>query len=195
MADILILFSHPKYERSRANRALVERIKEMEGVTFHDLYEKYPDFNIDIPYEKQLLGDHDVIIWHHPFYWYSCPPLMKQWIDMVLEFKWAYGPEGNALVGKTAMNVITAGGTLEVYCSEGTNNYSVNEFLRPFEQTARLCGMTYLPPFAVMGTHQLSDEDLNDYAVQYEIAIKTLQNGINSQDLKNQRFFNKTIAK
>ncbi|MDP5062318.1 MAG: NAD(P)H-dependent oxidoreductase [Maribacter sp.] len=23
-------------------------------------------------------------MWHHPRYWYSCPPLLKQWIDMVL---------------------------------------------------------------------------------------------------------------
>ena len=56
------------------------------------MYEKYPDFNIDVDYEKKLLEKNQIIIWQHPFYWYSAPPLLKQWIDLVLEFGWAYGP-------------------------------------------------------------------------------------------------------
>lgn len=73
MKSVLILFAHPKYEQSRINKALVENIKHLEGVTFHDLYEHYPDFNIDRAFEKKLLIQHDIIVWHHPFYWYSCP--------------------------------------------------------------------------------------------------------------------------
>ena len=147
----------------------------MDGVTIHDLYERYPNFNVDTFIEKDLLNHHDVVIWHHPFYWYSCPPLLKQWIDMVLEFGWAYGPDGNALVGKKALNVLTAGGTREVYCSEGKNHYTIKEFLRPFEQTARLCGMEYLPPYAVMGTHRLSPDKLADHVNQYQQLIRSLQ--------------------
>uniref|UniRef100_UPI0030DDDD5A NAD(P)H-dependent oxidoreductase n=1 Tax=uncultured Roseivirga sp. TaxID=543088 RepID=UPI0030DDDD5A len=97
MQSILVLFAHPKFEHSKTNKALVSKIQNREGVTFHDLYELYPDFNIDLQREKELLTKHDVIIWHHPFYWYNCPPLMKQWMDVVLEFNWAYGPQGNAL--------------------------------------------------------------------------------------------------
>ena len=81
-------------------RFLVQQIPAIPEITFHDLYEKYPDFNIDVENEKRLLADHQIIIWHHPFYWYSAPPLLKQWIDLVLEFGWAYGPGGNALEGK-----------------------------------------------------------------------------------------------
>src|SRR5687767_1197669 len=94
---VLIIFAHPRFEKSRANNALVGALRGIDGVTFHDLYERYPDFNVDLEFEKQLLLDHDVIIWHHPFYWYSAPPLLKQWIDIVLEFGWAYGPGGVAL--------------------------------------------------------------------------------------------------
>lgn len=183
MAKILVLFAHPKFERSRVNKALVERIRSIDNVTFHDLYERYPDFNIDILTEKSLLSSHDIIIWHHPLYWYSCPPLLKQWIDLVLEYKWAYGPGGNALVGKQALNIITAGGSQEVYCAQGTNNYSINEFLRPFEQTAKLCGMEYLPPFSVMGTHKISNEQLEDYCQKYERAMSLLKEGINFSDV------------
>ncbi|AUC76530.1 NAD(P)H-dependent oxidoreductase [Olleya sp. Bg11-27] len=179
MKKILVLFSHPKFEKSRANAVLIDQIIDKEGVTLHDLYERYPDFNIDVNKEKELLDNHDVIIWHHPLYWYSCPPLMKQWIDMVLEFNWAYGPKGEALKGKTCLNVITTGGSREVYCSEGTNSFTITQFLRPFEQTANLCGMAYLPPFAVMGTHNLNDEQLTEHANQYSKLIDLLQQDFN----------------
>ncbi|RAJ09128.1 glutathione-regulated potassium-efflux system oxidoreductase KefF [Arenibacter echinorum] len=192
MNRILILFAHPKFEQSRANKALVQMLENKEGVTFHDLYERYPDFNIDIISEKKLLTDHDVIIWHHPFYWYSCPPLMKQWMDVVLEFGWAYGANGKALKSKKCLNVITTGGTRAVYCSEGSNNYSVNEFLRPFEQTARLCNMEYLPPFTVMGTHNMSDEELENYTLKYEQLICELRQSLPFDKIKNCEFLNDT---
>lgn len=190
MKKILILFSHPKFEKSRVNQALINHIKDKDHVTIQDLYEEYPDFHIDVVKEKELLSQHDIIIWHHPFYWYSCPPLMKQWMDMVLEFNWAYGPEGNALQNKTCLNVITTGGSREVYCSEGYNSFTIRQFLRPFEQTAILCGMTYFPPFAVMGTHTLSDEDLSDYKNNYGKLIDLLQADLSINDFDNKSFLN-----
>lgn len=190
MKKILIVFAHPKFEQSRTNKVLVKKIKSNTNVTFHDLYEQYPDFHIDVPFEKKLLTQHDVIIWHHPFYWYSCPPLMKQWIDLVLEFGWAYGPGGEALIGKKCLQVITTGGSSVVYCSEGKNVYSVNEFLRPFEQTARLCGMKYLSPYAVMGTHKLSGEELDEHANQYQRIIECLKEDKPLEKLKNCIFQN-----
>lgn len=190
MKRILILFAHPKFEKSRTNKALVQGVKDLPGVTFHDLYESYPDFYIDIAHEQALLAQHEVIIWHHPLYWYSCPPLLKQWIDVVLEFGWAYGPEAKGLQGKTCLQVITAGGSEKVYCAEGKNLYSINEFLRPFEQTARLCGMEYLAPFAVMGTHKLSEEDLTKYCAQYQQIMDFLMQGRALQSLKGCVFQN-----
>ncbi|HSZ72059.1 MAG TPA: NAD(P)H-dependent oxidoreductase [Cytophagaceae bacterium] len=167
MNKILVLFAHPKYEKSRANNALVKNIPKNPFITFHDLYEKYPDFNIDIEHEQKLLAEHQIIVWHHPFYWYSAPALLKQWIDIVLDFGWAYGPGGDALKGKLIFNTITSGGPREVYATEGYNRYTVNELLAPFNQTARLCKMTYLPPFALQGTHRLSMEDIEQKAKAY----------------------------
>lgn len=190
MKKTLVIFAHPKFEKSRVNAQLVNVLKTKNHVTFHDLYEHYPHFHIDVKKEQTLLEQHDVIIWHHPFYWYSSPALLKQWIDMVLEFNWAYGPEGNALQGKTVMNVITTGGSRDVYCSEGYNSFTVNQFLRPFEQTANLCGMKYLPPFAVMGTHKLQDDALKNYTQQYEKLIDILQSDFVTETLSNCLFLN-----
>ncbi len=190
MKKVLILFAHPKFEKSRANAALIERLNDKKHVTFHDLYERYPNFHINVQREQELLVEHDIIIWHHPLYWYSSPAMLKQWKDMVLEFNWAYGPNGKVLHNKTVFNVITTGGSREVYCTEGYNTYTVNEFLRPFEQTAKLCGMNYLPPFAVMGTHNLSDRDLTNYANAYEQLIDLLQTDFSSQEFKKHLFLN-----
>ncbi|MDO6596688.1 NAD(P)H-dependent oxidoreductase [Oceanihabitans sp. 2_MG-2023] len=190
MKKVLVLFSHPKFEKSRVNTVLINHIKDKEHVTFHDLYEQYPDFHIDVLKEKQLLEEHDIIIWHHPFYWYSCPPLMKQWIDMVLEFNWAYGPEGKALQNKICLNAITTGGSKEVYCSEGYNSFTIKQFLRPFEQTANLCGMIYYPPFAVMGTHNLTEKVLVDYRNDYGKLIDILQADLKVSDVENNSFIN-----
>lgn len=177
MLKILILFAHPRLEKSRINRKLLDSIPAGLPVTVHDLYELYPDFNIDVEAEKKLLLEHDVIIWQHPFYWYSCPPLLKQWIDMVLELGWAYGPGGIQLSGKYALNVITTGGTEEAYSHEGRNRYTIEELLAPFNQTAFLCKMTYLPAYAIQGTHRLTDEELDSEAHQYGLILQKIASG------------------
>lgn len=167
MNRILILFAHPLFEKSRIHKAMVRAIPDSSGIMFHDLYERYPDFNINIKAEQELLASHDIIVWQHPFYWYNIPPLLKQWIDMVLQFGWAYGPGGEALKGKIIFNALSAGGREQVYNSEGRNRFTIREFLAPLEQTARLCHLNYLPPFVIHGTHTLTPGEIKDYAEQY----------------------------
>jgi glutathione-regulated potassium-efflux system ancillary protein KefG len=174
MPSILLLFAHPRYEKSRANHVLIDAVADLPNVTLHDLYENYPDFHIDIEREKSLLMQHEIVIWHHPLYWYSCPPLLKQWIDIVLEYGWAYGPGGTALTGKTIFNTITSGGIRKMYLPEGRNRFTLPEFLRPFEQTAHLCKMTYLPPFALMGSHRLKTEELEQAGSRYRQLLESL---------------------
>lgn len=165
---ILVLFAHPALEKSRVHKHLNRYLPYSGDLTFHDLYEAYPEFNIDVPYEQNLLEQHDLIVWQHPMYWYSCPPLLKQWIDLVLEVGWAYGPGGNALYGKCLMQAISSGGPQAAYQMEGRHGHTLKEFLLPFEQTARLCNMRYLPPFWANGSHRLSDEDLHNYGRDYQ---------------------------
>lgn len=160
MEKTLILFTHPALEKSRVNRALIEGISDLEGVTIHDLYETYPDFQIDREREKALLEEHPRIVWQHPFYWYSTPALMKEWFDVVLEYGWAYGKGGDALSGKTVKSVITTGGTEQAYCKDGSNCHSVEDLLLPIEQTALLCGMTYENPIIFYGAIQFDEAAL-----------------------------------
>ena len=66
---VLVLFAHPALQKSRVNRALARAGREVEGITFHDLYEAYPDFDVDVEHEQALLAAHDVIVLQHPLYW------------------------------------------------------------------------------------------------------------------------------
>jgi glutathione-regulated potassium-efflux system ancillary protein KefG len=177
MPRVLILFAHPRLENSRINRSMIRQIPANPSITFVDLYEKYPDFNVNVEEEKKLLEEHDIIIWHHPFYWYSAPPLLKQWIDMVLELGWAYGPGGTALTGKWIFNAFTTGGAKEAYTREGHNRFYLHEFLAMFNQTAYLCKMTYLPPFVLQGTHRLSDDQNKKGAEAYGKLLSGLVEG------------------
>ena len=173
----MILFAHPALELSRVNVPLVDAVRGMEGVTFQDLYEAYPDFDVDVAREKRLMEQHPVVIFQHPVYWYSSPALLKQWEDLVLEHGWAFGSGGTALRGKTLLSVLTAGGGEEAYCRDGYNQYTMRELLTPFEQTARLCGMRYLPPFVVHGTHSLTEAEIAVHASDYRRVVAALRNG------------------
>jgi glutathione-regulated potassium-efflux system ancillary protein KefG len=176
MAKVLVLFAHPVLEKSRVQKRLIRHLRNMEGVTFRDLYETYPDLDIDVKQEQKLLLEHDVIILQHPFYWYSSPAIIKQWQDLVLEHGWAYGTGGTALAGKKLFNAISCGGPRSVYSPEGRNRFTIRQFLVPFDQTAVLCKMNYLPPFVIHGTHRLTTEDIELHALQYEQLLTALVN-------------------
>ena len=161
-ARVLVLFAHPALQKSRFHRRLIEATRKVDGVTFHDLYEAYPDFHIDVAHEQALLLAHDVIVFQHPFYWYSSPALLKEWLDLVLEYRFAYGPGGDKLRGKVLLSALTTGGPEPAYSRAGHNHFTMRELLAPFEQTALLCGMIWLPPFVIHGTIRITDPSVID---------------------------------
>ena len=172
---VLILFAHPALEKSRVHRQLVRAVSTLPGVTFHDLYEAYPHFDVDVRREQALLVSHDVVVLQHPFFWYSAPALLKQWQDLVLEHGWAYGTGGTALRGKRLLSAISTGGRESAYSRDGLNRFTVRELLAPIEQTARLCGLDVLPPFVVHGTHRMSEAEIEAAAADYRRVIEALR--------------------
>lgn len=164
---ILVLFAHPYPQLSRINRSMVDAIRDLPHVTVHDLYETYPDFHIDVKREQALLAANDVIVMQHPFYWYSCPALLKEWMDAVLEYGWAYGNGGTALQGKDLVQAVSTGGPGHAYREDGYNRYPMEDLLRPFERSATLCGMTYRPPFLIQGVRLKSQQEVEAHAEAY----------------------------
>ena len=174
---VLVLFAHPAIRNSRVNRRLIAAVRDLNGVTVNDLYDEYPDLNIDVTREQELLAAHEIVVFQHPFYWYSTPAILKEWQDLVLEHGWAYGHDGDALRGKALLSAMTTGGSEDAYCAKGSNRFSVRQLLAPIEQTARLCGMDFLPPFVVHGTFRLTASEIEDHAVDYRRLVGALRDG------------------
>jgi putative NADPH-quinone reductase len=162
-----VLFAHPAYRASRINRALASAVRDLPGVRFRDLLESYPDFFIDVAREQELLRGARLLVLQHPMYWYGAPAIFKQWIDEVLTRGFAYGSGGTALHGKDLLQVVSTGAPAEDYRREGVHRYALAELLRPFEQVARFCGMSYLRPLVVQGAHLMSREDIETHAGRY----------------------------
>lgn len=174
MKKILVLFAHPALQQSRANKKLISGIDKPDYVAFHDLYEAYPDFFIDVQHEQQLLTEHDIIVMMSPFFWYSTPAILKEWQDLVLEHGWAYGSQGNQLKDKIFFNILTTGGSAEAYQPGGYNNFTIRQLLAPLEQTANLCKMIFLPPYTVSGTHSMSNDELEQHRTTIQRLLQQL---------------------
>lgn len=164
---VLLLYAHPESQDSVANRVLLQPAQQLENVTVHDLYAHYPDFFIDIHHEQQLLRDHQVIVFQHPLYTYSCPALLKEWLDRVLSRGFASGMGGNALAGKYWRSVITTGEPEGAYRTGGYNRFPIEDILRPFELTAAMCHMHWLTPILVYWARRQKPEVLSSHASAY----------------------------
>lgn len=192
---ILVLFAHPAFHKSKVNKLIVEGLQGMQNVTFHDLYDAYPESYIDIKREQKLLSAHDAIVFHFPLFWYSTPSILKEWQDMVLEHGWAFGSKGDALKDKLFFCIITAGGPQVTYQEGQFHNHTINQLLSPIRQTAVLCKMIPLPPFIVFGSHDFQNIKVKQQTEKLLELIDNMGRGIfNLEDAKKQEFLNDYIT-
>lgn len=172
MAPVLVLLAHPDLRLSRVNRALLDAARALAAtpgtdIEVRDLYALYPDYVIDVPAEQAACERARLIVWQHPVHWYAMPPLMKLWLDEVLTLGWAYGRGGAALRGKDVWLVASTGGAEATYRPEGYNRHGFDAFLPPYEQTAALCGLRFLPPLLLHGAHAIGTDALQRHVATY----------------------------
>lgn len=149
MSKTLIIVTHPDIAQSTVNKRWVEELKKHpERFTVHELYRAYPDGKIDVDVEQKRVEAHENLVLQFPVYWFNCPPLLKQWIDEVLTYGWAYGSKGKALTDKKTAIAVSLGAPAADYQADGAVGYTVSESLRPFELTMNYCGADYRPMFA-----------------------------------------------
>lgn len=151
--DIYLIAAHPAWRESRVNRPMMQAAQSLQRVAVQDLYSSYPDYAIDVAAEQQALARARLVVLLHPIQWYSMPALQKLWLDEVLRYGWAYGEGGSALQGKDLWLVATTGGPEVSYHPQGYNRYFFEAFLPPYEQSAAICGMRFLPPLVLHGAH------------------------------------------
>lgn len=165
MKTTIFLF-HPDIKTSRVNRALASAA-EKAGIEVRNLYALYPDWKIDVTQEQNVLKDVDRIVFQFPMYWYSTPSLMKEWLDQVLAYGWAYGSNGNALQGKKVILALSQGAAAEAYTKDGRYEVTTEELLKPLEAMKYLTGLEFEKPFVVSGTMNLTESELKKAAKDY----------------------------
>ncbi len=157
---ILHIVAHPNMDRSMANKAIADKVSATGLVRRHDLYAAYPDGKIDVAREQELLEWADLLILQFPFQWYSTPSLLKLWQDEVLKYGFAFTLDGtpSKLAGKEVVVFTTSGGHKEGYASNGVNQFTYEELLRPLERTFRMCQMKWLGYKAIGGMMKLAPD-------------------------------------
>ncbi len=167
--NALVVVAHPDLGKSRINRSWVDHLRLHSGkVTVHELYKAYPDGKIDVATEQKLLEAHDRIILQFPMFWFSTPSLLKQWLDEVLAYGWAFGPGGDKLEGKEVGVAVSTGGPALAYQAGAQNQFTLSELLRPLQMTAQYTRAKYLPVFAMQGAlYNPTEEELQSNAHAY----------------------------
>lgn len=188
--DIYVIAAHPAWRESRVNRPLMEAAKALPRVQVQDLYSSYPDYAIDVPKEQAALERAQLVVLLHPMHWYSMPALQKLWLDDVLTYGWAYGEgeeegaKGRALQGKDLWLVATTGGPETSYHPQGYNRYFFDAFLPPYEQSAALCGMRFLPPLVLHGAHSVDRQTVADHIATFRQRLQSYPDWPELEDLE-----------
>ena len=180
---IYVLAAHPDWRESRVNRRLRDAALATPGVRMRDLYRSYPDFDIDVPVEQAAARAARLLVLLHPVQWYSMPALLKLWLDEVLTHGWAYGQGGDALRGRDLWLVATTGGPESSYHPQGYNRSFFDAFLPPYEQTAALCGLRFLPPMVLHGAHRASDDEVAAHAAMFAERLRSYPDWPELEDL------------
>ncbi|RYF43308.1 MAG: NAD(P)H dehydrogenase [Comamonadaceae bacterium] len=181
---IYMVAAHPDLRDSRVNRQLLAAAQAAAGVQLRDLYASYPDYDIDVAAEQAAAGAATLLVLLHPVQWYSMPALLKLWLDEVLAHGWAYGPGGTALQGKDLWLVATTGGAESSYHPQGYNRYFFDAFLPPYEQTAALCGMRFLPPLVLHGAHSASSDEVHAHVGVFRDRLQSYPQWPELEDLE-----------
>lgn len=171
---ILVVLAHPDLAASRVNRAMVEAVRDLPGITVHDLFAAYPEGPLDVAREQALVAAHDILVFQHPLFWYSAPARLKEWQDRVLAWGWAYGPGGEALVGKTFFSAVSTGAPQQAYQAGGVANFGLSEFLRPFQQMATYVRMNFAAPFVYHGAMTVDEAGIAAHAAAWRQHLQTL---------------------
>jgi len=175
MKPVYHIVTHPNLKTSRVNKEIVKHFQNEPGIETRILYQAYPDWKIHVTKEQESLTKADIILVQTPFYWYSTPPLFKEWEDKVLEYGFAYGEGGDKLKGKKFLLIISTYGPEESYQRNGYNHFTMEELLRPLEQTANFCLLEYMPPLVFHGVADKTDQEITAFARRVKQQVNALR--------------------
>ncbi|WP_323702680.1 NAD(P)H-dependent oxidoreductase [Mammaliicoccus sp. Dog046] len=170
----LVILVHPNIEESVVNKKWRDALLS-ENIDVHELYLKYPNGELNIKEEQDLLESYDNIIFQYPLYWYSSPSLLKKYLDEVFEYGWAYGSTGNALNNKNIGLAVSIGADSDKYESENATRFSTDTLLSPMMATADFVGAKFVGIHKLYGALNLTQEKLEENVKAYIANIRELE--------------------
>ncbi len=165
MKNTLMILAHPNLEASIGNKIISESVAQFSNAEVRDLTKLYPDFKINVEAEQQALLKADLIIFQYPLYWLATPAILKEWIDKVLTYGFAFGEGSYNLEGKKIMCSYTTGSSKDGYTSD-----FIKQTVFPFQGTADFCKMEYLTTMTCHGIMYMPGADktpLEEIAKEY----------------------------
>ena len=168
----VLLLAHPNLAASRANRALLAGLNDLPGLDVAELYALYPDGQIDVGVERERVLRAGRLVLQFPLYWYSTPPLLKQWEDAVLTRLFSLEPDiAASTAGLPVLAAATTGGVSGSYQPGGATGMTMDELFAPLRATARKCGWLWQAPFALHDVRNLDDAALARAGEAYRSVI------------------------
>ncbi len=137
--NVLVIVGHPEQEKSQLNRELAAAWSA-EGAAEIRWIDDSP---LDVVEEQRAVERADVVVFQFPLYWYGTPACLKRWMDEVLTWGWAFGPDGGQLGGRSLACSITVGGRLDDYQTEGKHATTLDALCKPMERMAAYVGLEW----------------------------------------------------
>ena len=138
MSKVLMILAHPNIGNSIGNKIISSKIAQQKNTEVRHLNTLYPNFKIDIEAEQQALLKADTIIFQFPLFWYSTPGILKEWIDQVLLYGFAFGTNSK-LTNKKLIISFTIGSPIKDYPKE-----IIDKITFPFQGLAKYCKIDYV---------------------------------------------------
>lgn len=160
MKRTLVLFAHPYLEHSHSNKELINFYERHQHYTFRDLYEEFPNFHIPAFRERKRLKNYDRIIIQFPMIWFGIPPLLKLWMDEVLDRDWVNAPEQNPLLGKEIFFLVTTGGKEHSFQPGGRYHYTVEQLISGVIASLKVFGAEIKAVKTVYESHKLTKKQI-----------------------------------
>ena len=171
MKKTLVVFAHPHFEYSHANVELIKAYDGLPNVEVKDLYEEYPDFHIASFRERKRIRDYERIVFHFPLIWFTCPPLLKLWMDEVFDIKWLT-EEDNPLKNKDAVIIVTIGGKEENYTEKGLYETTVSDLMKFLILSLKVNSIEVKEILAIHNADELDKTQLTKFATEIKQILK-----------------------
>ena len=142
--NTLFVIGDPNWPMPAYSKIIADDLMQLlPGIKFDQLYDLYPDLDIDPGAEQKKLMSASTIILQCPTYCYSLPSLIISWVEEVLDTDWARGGNTRPLAGKKVLVSTTASAPSQVF-DNGAMKKAFAKMAESLNDVFEDCDLEYL---------------------------------------------------